>query len=29
VLEKLGVENRRQAAILARQNGIVKKSSSP
>jgi DNA-binding NarL/FixJ family response regulator len=29
VLEKLGVDNRRQAALLARQNGIVKKTSSP
>jgi two-component system, NarL family, nitrate/nitrite response regulator NarL len=27
ILEKLGVENRRQAALLARQNGIVHKSS--
>jgi DNA-binding NarL/FixJ family response regulator len=27
VLEKLGVENRRQAALLARQNGIIKKSN--
>jgi DNA-binding NarL/FixJ family response regulator len=29
VLDKLGVENRRQAALFARQNGIVSDHSSP
>jgi two-component system nitrate/nitrite response regulator NarL len=29
VLEKLGVENRRQAGLLARQNGIISNFSSP